>query len=185
VRVHYDEGRRIVASDGKPRTVIAIRLSDRRVCAELNAKSVSEAVAEISEQGLEALIIQGKPAGDAQRGRDRRAAQGEATGRGSGSVSKIPSLNQAEAEFVRRMDEVATGVMASLYECAHDAADSGSLEVEQWQRRGTAIVQELTMHVLALASVSTERKRADLMRALDALRAPGRVRCGRTEVEVP
>jgi hypothetical protein len=75
--------------------------------------------------------------------------------------------------------------MASLYECAHDAADSGSLEVEQRQRRGTGIVQELTMHVLALAGVSTERKRADLMRALDALRAPGRVRCGRTEVEVP
>ena len=30
----------IVAPDGKPRTVIAIRLPDRRVSADLNAKSV-------------------------------------------------------------------------------------------------------------------------------------------------
>ena len=35
----------IVASDGKPRTVIDIRLPDRRVSADLNAKSVRKAVA--------------------------------------------------------------------------------------------------------------------------------------------
>jgi hypothetical protein len=86
-------------------------------------------------------------------------------------LSKIPSLNQAEAEFFRQMDEIATGAMASLDEIAHDAAGSISPEVEQWLRRGTAIVQELTTHVLALAGVSTECERADLMRALDALQA--------------
>ena len=41
----------IVASDGKPRIVIAIRLPDRRVSADLNAKSVRKAVATISEHG--------------------------------------------------------------------------------------------------------------------------------------
>ena len=41
----------IVAPDGKPRTVIAIRLPDRRVTADLNAKSVRKAVATISEHG--------------------------------------------------------------------------------------------------------------------------------------
>jgi hypothetical protein len=34
-----------------------------------------------------------------------------------------------------------------------------------------AIVQELTTHVLATAGMSTERERADLVRALDALQA--------------
>ena len=29
-------------------------------------------------------------------------------------MSKIPSLNRAEAKFFRQMDEIATGVMASL-----------------------------------------------------------------------
>jgi hypothetical protein len=57
----------IVASDGKPRTVIAIRLPDRRVSADLNAKSVRKAVAAISEHGPDgvAVIIQGKLVGDA------------------------------------------------------------------------------------------------------------------------
>jgi hypothetical protein len=38
----------------------------------------------------------------------------------------------------------------------------------QW---GAAIGQELTTNVLALATVSTERERSDLMRALDPLQA--------------
>ena len=87
------------------------------------------------------------------------------------NLSKIPSLNQAEAEFFREMDEITTGVMTSLDEIAHDAADSVSPEVEQWLCRGMAIVQELTTHLLASAGVSTERERADLVRALDALQA--------------
>ena len=41
----------IVAADGKPRTVIAIRLPDRRVSADLNAKSVRKAAAAIGEHG--------------------------------------------------------------------------------------------------------------------------------------
>ena len=41
----------------------------------------------------------------------------------------------------------------------------------QWLRRGAAIVQELTARMMALAAVSTERERTDLMRALDALQA--------------
>ena len=86
-------------------------------------------------------------------------------------MSKIPSLNRAEAEFFRQMDEIATDVMASLDEYADDAAGGVSPEVEQWLRRGTTIVQELTTHVLALAAVSTEHERADLVRALDALQA--------------
>ena len=56
----------IVATDGKPRTVIAIRLPDRRVSADLNAKSVRKAVAAIGEHGPDgvAVIIQGKLVGD-------------------------------------------------------------------------------------------------------------------------
>jgi len=56
----------IVASDGKPRTVIAIRLPDRRVSADLNAKSVRKAIAAIGEHGPDgvAVIIQGKLVGD-------------------------------------------------------------------------------------------------------------------------
>ena len=84
-------------------------------------------------------------------------------------MSKIPSLNRAEAEFFRQMDEIATGVMASLDEFADDPASDVSPEIEQWLRRGATIVQELTTHVLALAAASTERERADLMRALNAL----------------
>ena len=84
-------------------------------------------------------------------------------------MSKIPSLNRVEAEFFRQMDEIATDVMASLDEFADDAAGDVSPEIEQWLRRGVAIVQELSTHVLAMAAVSTERERADLMRALNAL----------------
>jgi hypothetical protein len=84
-------------------------------------------------------------------------------------VSKIPSLNPVEAKFFRQMDEIATDVMASLDEFADDAAGDVSPEIEQWLRRGVAIVQELSTHVLAMAAVSTERERADLMRALNAL----------------
>jgi hypothetical protein len=86
-------------------------------------------------------------------------------------VNKIPSLNRAEAEFFRQMDEIATGVMASLDEFAEDVAGDVSPEVEQWLRRGAAIVQELTTHTLALAAASTDRERTDVMRALDALQA--------------
>jgi hypothetical protein len=86
-------------------------------------------------------------------------------------VSKIPPLNRVEADFLRQMDEIATDVMASLDEYAADAAGSVSPEVARWVRRAAAIVQELTTHVLAAAAVSTERERADLTRALDALQA--------------
>jgi hypothetical protein len=84
-------------------------------------------------------------------------------------MSKIPELNQVEAEFFRQMDEIATDVMASLGEYADDAADDISPECEQWLRRGVAIIQELTTLVLALAAASTERERTDVMRALGAL----------------
>jgi hypothetical protein len=57
----------LVAPDGKPRVVVAIRLPDRRVSADLNAKSVRKAVAAIAEHGPDgvAVIIQGKLVGDA------------------------------------------------------------------------------------------------------------------------
>ena len=67
------------------------------------------------------------------------------------------------------MDEIATDVMASLDEFADDVAGSVRPEIEQWLRRGAAILQELTTHVLALAAASTEYERTDVMRALDAL----------------
>jgi hypothetical protein len=86
-------------------------------------------------------------------------------------VSKIPSLNRTEAEFFRQMDQIATAVMTSLDEFADDVAGDVSPEVEQWLRRGAAIVQQLTTHTLALATVSTARERADFIRALDALQA--------------
>jgi len=56
----------LVASDGKPRVVVAIRLPDRRLTADLNAKSVRKAVAAVAEHGADgvAVIIQGKLAGD-------------------------------------------------------------------------------------------------------------------------
>jgi hypothetical protein len=56
----------IVAPDGKPRTAIDIRLPDRRVSVDLNAKSVRKAVAAIGEHGPDgiAVIIQGKLVGD-------------------------------------------------------------------------------------------------------------------------
>ena len=47
----------IVAPDGKPRTLIAIRLPDRRVSADLNAKSVRKAVATIGDAITEAGIV--------------------------------------------------------------------------------------------------------------------------------
>jgi hypothetical protein len=57
----------IAAADGKPRVVIDIRLPDRRVSVDLNAKSVRKVLAAISEQGPDgvAVVIQGKLAGDA------------------------------------------------------------------------------------------------------------------------
>jgi hypothetical protein len=87
-------------------------------------------------------------------------------------VSKIPSLNRGEAEFFRRMDEIATGVVASLDEFADDVAGDVSPEVEQWLRCAAAMVQELTTYVLALAAASTEHERTNLMRALDAVPRP-------------
>jgi hypothetical protein len=47
----------IVAPDGRPRTVIDIRLPDRRVTADLNAKSVRKAVATISEHGPDGVSV--------------------------------------------------------------------------------------------------------------------------------
>jgi hypothetical protein len=60
------EAAQIVASDGKPRVVIDIRLPGWRVSVDLNAKSVRKAVAAISEYGPDgvAVIIQGKLVGD-------------------------------------------------------------------------------------------------------------------------
>ena len=84
-------------------------------------------------------------------------------------MNKIPSLSRVDAEFFRQMDEIATDVVASLDEYIDDAASDLSPENEQWLRRGVAIVQELTTHVLALAAASTERERANVMRAFDAL----------------
>jgi hypothetical protein len=56
----------ITAPDGRPRVVIDIRLPDRRVSVDLNAKSVRRAIATISEHGPEgvAVIVQGKLVGD-------------------------------------------------------------------------------------------------------------------------
>ena len=56
----------IVAPDGKPRVVIDIRLPDRRVSVDLNAKSVRKVLATISEHGPDgvAVIVQGKLVGD-------------------------------------------------------------------------------------------------------------------------
>jgi len=56
----------IVAPDGKPRVVIGIRLPDRRVSVDLNAKSVRKTIAAISEYGPDgvAVVIQGKLVGD-------------------------------------------------------------------------------------------------------------------------
>ena len=56
----------LVAPNGQPRTVIDIRLPDRRLSVDLNAKSVRKAVAAVSEHGPDgvAVIIQGKLVGD-------------------------------------------------------------------------------------------------------------------------
>jgi hypothetical protein len=56
----------IVAPDGKPRTVIAIQLPDRRVSADLSAKSIRRAATTIREHGPDgvAVIVQGKLVGD-------------------------------------------------------------------------------------------------------------------------
>jgi hypothetical protein len=82
----------VVATDGKPRTVIAIRLPDRRVSADLNAKSVRKAVATISERARRRGGDHPRQAGRRRhrRGGDRRAAQGEATARGGGRVMLQP-----------------------------------------------------------------------------------------------
>ena len=57
----------IVAPEGKPRVAIDIRLPDRRVSVELNAKSVRRALATIGEHDPDgvAVIMQGKLVGDA------------------------------------------------------------------------------------------------------------------------
>jgi hypothetical protein len=56
----------IVAPDGKPRVAIAIRLPDRRVSADLHAKSVRRALATIAEHGPDgvSVVVQGKLVGD-------------------------------------------------------------------------------------------------------------------------
>jgi hypothetical protein len=60
------EAAQIAAPDGKPRVVIDIRLPDRRLTADLAAKSVRRALATISEHGPDgvAVIVQGKLVGD-------------------------------------------------------------------------------------------------------------------------
>ena len=57
----------LAAPDGQPRVAVAIRLPDRRVSAELNAKSVRRALAVIAEHGPDgvSVIVQGKLVGDA------------------------------------------------------------------------------------------------------------------------
>ena len=56
----------LAAPDGQPRVGIEIRLPDRRVSAELNAKSVRRALATIGEHSPDsvAVIVQGKLVGD-------------------------------------------------------------------------------------------------------------------------
>ena len=56
----------LAALDGQPRVKIDIRLPDRRVSAELNAKSVRRALATIGEHGPDgvAVIVQGRLVGD-------------------------------------------------------------------------------------------------------------------------
>jgi hypothetical protein len=56
----------IVAPDGKPRVVIAIRLPDRRLSVDLAAKSVRRALVTIREHGPDgvSVIVQGKLVGD-------------------------------------------------------------------------------------------------------------------------
>ena len=55
----------LVARDGQPRVVVAIRLPGR-VSADLNAKSVRRALATISEHGPDgvSVVVQGKLSGD-------------------------------------------------------------------------------------------------------------------------
>jgi hypothetical protein len=68
VTVVFDpaEVAQIVAPDGKPRVAITIRLPDRRVSADLNAKSVRRALATIAEHGPDgvSVVVQGKLVGD-------------------------------------------------------------------------------------------------------------------------
>jgi hypothetical protein len=56
----------LVAPDGQPRVVVEIQLPDRRVTADVAAKSVRRALATIAEHGPDvvAVIIQGKLVGD-------------------------------------------------------------------------------------------------------------------------
>jgi hypothetical protein len=56
----------LVAPDGKPRVVIDIRLPDRRLSADLNAKSVRRTIATIGEHGPDGVtvVVQGKLVGD-------------------------------------------------------------------------------------------------------------------------
>ena len=57
----------LVAPDGTPRVVVAIQLPDRRVTADVAAKSVRRALATIAEHGPDgvSVIVQGKLVGDA------------------------------------------------------------------------------------------------------------------------
>ena len=61
------EAAQLVAPDGQPRVAVAIRLPDRRVSVELNAKSVRRALVVIAEHGPDGVscIVQGKLVGDA------------------------------------------------------------------------------------------------------------------------
>ena len=56
----------LAAPDGKPRVVIDIRLPDRRLSVDLNAKSVRRALATIAEHGPDgvSVIVQGKLVAD-------------------------------------------------------------------------------------------------------------------------
>ena len=57
----------LVAPDGQPRVASPFELPDRRVSADLNAKSVRRALATITEHGPDgvSVIVQGKLVGDA------------------------------------------------------------------------------------------------------------------------
>jgi hypothetical protein len=66
MKVDPAEVAQLVAPDGKPRVVIDIRLPDRRLSVDLNAKSVRRALATIAEHGPDgvSVIVQGKLVAD-------------------------------------------------------------------------------------------------------------------------
>jgi len=94
-------------------------------------------------------------------------------------LNKIPSLNRAEAEFFRQIDEIATAVMTSLDEFADEAAGGVGPEVEPWLRRGAARPRAGGGRYEHRARA--RRSHAGVGRGPDA---PGRAHCGTAEVGV-